>query len=100
MLVTTSVYLVAYYARDVFSIFALGAAITLFVMGFFRASRGLALRNAITETGLMALVAGTVLSTVPIDSAFLLSRVAAVEILVAAVIVWLFSIVIQAYYGA
>ena len=100
MQVTESVYLVAFYARDVFSVVALGASITLLIMGFFRASRGLALRNGVMEIGFVTLVAGIVLSTVPIDRALLLSRLAAVEILVAAVVVWLFSIVIQGYYGA
>jgi len=70
------------------------------ILGFFRASRGLALRNTVTSVGLFALVAGTALSAVPIERAFFLSRLAAVEALVASVMVWLLSVIIQAYYGA
>jgi len=94
------IYLVAYYARDLMSVTALGASIILVILGFFRASRGLALRNTVTSVGLFALVAGTALSAVPIERAFFLSRLAAVEALVASVVVWLLSVIIQAYYGA
>ena len=94
------IYLVAYFARDLMSVTALGASIILVILGFFRASRGLALRNTVTSVGLFALVAGTALSAVPIERAFFLSRLAAVEALVASVVVWLLSVIIQAYYGA
>ena len=94
------IYLVAYFARDLMSVTALGASIILVILGFFRASRGLALRNTVTSVGLFALVAGTALSAVPIERAFFLSRLAAVEALVASVMVWLLSVIIQAYYGA
>jgi len=94
------IYLVAYFARDLMSVTALGASIILVILGFFRASRGLALRNTVTSVSLFALVAGTALSAVPIERAFFLSRLAAVEALVASVVVWLLSVIIQAYYGA
>ncbi len=94
------IYLAAYYTRDLMSVIALGASIILVILGFFRASRGLALRNTVTSAGLFALVAGTALSALPIERAFFLSRLSAVEALVASVIVWLLSVIIQGYYGA
>ncbi len=100
MSATHMIYLAAYYTRDLMSVTALGASIILVILGFFRASRGLALRNTVTSVGLFALVAGTALSALPIERAFFLSRLTAVEALVASVIVWLLSVIIQGYYGA
>jgi hypothetical protein len=100
MSATDIAYLAAYWTRDLMSVTALGASILLLILGFFHASRGLALRNAVTSTGLFALIAGTALSAVPIERAFFLSRLDAVEALVASVVVWLLSVIIQAYYGA
>ena len=99
MPITDALYLLAYYARDLLSVIALGASLMLMILGFFHASRGLALRNALTSIGVLALVAGTVLSAVPIERAFFLSRLSAIEALVASVGVWLFSVLLQSYYG-
>jgi hypothetical protein len=52
-------YLLAYYARDLMAMAALGASIMLLIMGFFHASRGLALRKTATSIILFALAAGT-----------------------------------------
>ncbi len=100
MTTTISLYQIAYYARDLTVVTALGAFSVLVIIGFFRASRGLSLRNNVTAIGFLALLAGTLLCTVPIEMAFFLSRRIAVEILVASVVVWLFSLVIQGYYGS
>ena len=99
MSITDALYLIAYYARDLMSVTALGASLVLLVLGFFHASRGLALRNALTSVGVLALVAGTALSAVPIERAFFLPRLSAIEALVASVAVWLFSVLLQGYYG-
>ena len=99
MSITGALYLIAYYVRDLMSVTALGASLVLLVMGFFHASRGLALRNALTFVGVLALVAGTALSAIPIERAFFLSRLSAIEALVGSVIVWLFSVLLQGYYG-
>ena len=99
MSATDVFYLVAYSARDLMSVAALGASVVLLVLAFFHASRGLMLRNTLTSIGFLALVAGTALSAVPIERAFFLSRLSAIEALVASVVVWLFSVIIQAYYG-
>jgi len=90
---------VAFYARDLASVTALGTSSLLLILAFFHASRGLALRNTATSIGVLALAIGTVLSTAPIDRAFFLSRLAAIEALVASVVLWLLSVVIQGYYG-
>jgi len=100
MSLTNVIYLLTFYARDLSSLVALAASIALVIMGFYRASRGLALRNTVTSVGLIALIVGITLCTVPVDKAFFLSRVTAVEILVATVAVWLLSVIIQGYYGA
>ena len=99
MSITDALYLMAYYARDLMSVTALGASLVLMVLGFFHASRGLALRNALTSVGVLALVAGTALSAVPIERAFFLPRLSAIEALVTSVAVWLFSVLLQGYYG-
>ena len=99
MSATDTLYLLAYYARDMMALTALGASIVLLILAFFHASRGLALRNTITSIGVLALLIGTILSAVPIEQALFLSRLSAIENLVASVIVWLFSVVIQGYYG-
>jgi hypothetical protein len=99
MSATDVIYRVAFYARDLASVTALGASILLLILAFFHASRGLALRNTATSIGFLALAAGTALSTVPIERAFFLSRLAAIEALVASVVLWLLSAVIQGYYG-
>ncbi len=99
MSATDVFYLVAYSARDLMSVAALGASILLLVMAFFHASRGLMLRNTLISIGFLALVAGTALSAVPIERAFFLSRLSAIEALVASVGVWLLSVIIQGYYG-
>jgi hypothetical protein len=99
MSATDAAYLMAYYARDLMSVTALGASSLLLVLAFFHASRGLALRNTVTSVGLLALVAGTALSAMPIERAFFLSRLSAIEALVASVVVWLLSVIIQGYYG-
>ena len=99
MSTTDILYRMAYYARDLMSVTALGASLTLLVLGFFHASRGLALRNTLTSVGFLALAAGTALSAVPIERAFFLSRLSAIEALVASVVVWLFSVLLQGYYG-
>ena len=92
-------FLVAYAARDLMSVAALGASVLLLVLAFFHASRGLTLRNTLTSIAFAALVAGTALSAVPIERAFFLSRLSAIEALVASVVVWLISVIIQGYYG-
>ncbi len=99
MSTTDALYLLAYYARDLMSVIALGASLMLLALGFFHASRGLALRNALTSVGVLALVAGTALSVVPVERAFFLSRLSAIEALIASVAVWLFSVLLQSYYG-
>ena len=99
MSATDVIYQVAFYARDLTSVTALGASSLLLVLAFFHASRGLALRNTLTSIGFLALTAGTALSTVPIERAFFLSRLSAIEALVASVVLWLLSTVIQGYYG-
>jgi uncharacterized membrane protein HdeD (DUF308 family) len=99
MSATDTLYLLAYYARDMIALTALGASIVLLILAFFHASRGLALRNTVTSIGVLALLIGTILSAVPIEQAFFLSRLSAIENLVASVIVWLFSVAIQGYYG-
>ena len=99
MSITDALYLIAYYARDLMSVTALGASLALLVLGFFHASRGLALRNALTTVGVLALVAGTALSAVPIERAFFLPRLSAIEALVASVAAWLLSLLLQGYYG-
>jgi len=99
MSATDVIYRVAFYARDLASVTALGASSLLLILAFFHASRGLALRNTATSIGFLALVAGTALSTVPIERAFFLSRLSAIEALVASVVVWMLSVVIQGYYG-
>ncbi len=99
MSATDALYLIAYYARDLMSVTALGASLVLLVLSFFHASRGLALRNTLTTVGVLALVAGTALSAVPIERAFFLPRLAAIEALVASVAVWLLSVLLQGYYG-
>ena len=91
--------LVAYYTRDLMAVAALGASILLFILAFFHASRGLALRNTAMSIGVLALAAGTALSAVPIERAFFLSRLSAIQALVASVGVWLLSVIIQGYYG-
>jgi hypothetical protein len=99
MSATDVFYLVAYSARDLMSVAALGASVILLVLAFFHASRALMLRNTLTSIGFLALVAGTALSAVPIERAFFLSRLSAIEALVASVGVWLLSTIIQGYYG-
>ena len=99
MSTTDALYLIAYYARDLMSVTALSASLLLLVMGFFHASRGLALRNILTSVGVLALVTGTALSAVPIERAYFLSRLSAIEALVGSVVVWLFSVLLQGYYG-
>ena len=99
MSTTDALYLIAYYARDLMSMTALGASLVLLILGFFHASRGLALRNSLTSIGFLALVAGTALSAVPIERAFFLSRLSAIEALVTSVVVWLLSVLLQGYYG-
>jgi len=93
------VYLLAYYARDLMAMASLGASIMLVILGFFHASRGLALRKTATSIGLFALAAGTALSAVPIERALFLSRLTAIQALVASVGVWMLSVLIQEYYG-
>ena len=93
------IYLLAYYARDLMAMAALGASIMLLILGFFHASRGLALRKTATSIILFALAAGTALGAVPIERGFFLSRVTAIQALVASVGVWMFSVLIQEYYG-
>ena len=100
MSVTDTLYQVAYYARDLTAMTALGASSVLLIMGFFRASKGLGLRNKVTAVGVLALIVATGLSAVPIDRALFMSRLSAVEVLVASLVVWLFSLVIQGYYGS
>ena len=92
-------YLLAYYVRDLMAVAALGASIMLLILGFFHASRGLALRKTATSIILCALVAGTALSAVPIERGFFLFRLSAIQALVASVGVWMFSVIIQEYYG-
>ena len=94
------IYQIAYYARDLAAMTALGASCVLLIAGFFRASKGLGQRNAATAVGVLALIAATGLSAVPIDRGLFLSRLAAVEVLVASLVVWLLSLVIQGYYGS
>jgi hypothetical protein len=85
MSLTDSIRLVAYYARDLMAVTALGASIILLILAFFQASRGLALRNTATSIGFLALVAGTALSAVPIERALFLSRLSAIQALIASV---------------
>jgi hypothetical protein len=92
-------YLLAYYARDVMAMAALGASIMLLILAFFHASRGLALRKTAMSIIIFALAAGTFLSAVPVESGFFLSRVVAIQALVASVGVWMLSVLIQEYYG-
>ena len=99
MSATDVIYRAAYYARDLMSVTALGASTVLLLLAFFHASRGLALRNTLTAIGFLALVAGTALSAAPVERAFFLSRLSALEALIASVAVWLFSVIIQGYYG-
>lgn len=99
MSTTDALYLIAYYARDLMSMTALGASLVLLILGFFHASRGLALRNSLTSVGFLALAAGTALSAVPIERALFLSRLSAIEALVTSVVVWLLSVLLQGYYG-
>src|SRR5512136_768607 len=94
------IYRIAYYARDLAAMTALVAAGVLLIAGFFRASKGLGLRNTATAVGVLALIVATALSAVPIDRALFLSRLTAVELLVASLVVWLLSLVIQGYYGS
>ena len=100
MSVTDTLYQVVYYARDLTAMTALCASSVLLIMGFFRTSRGLGLRNTATAVGALALIVATGLSAVPMDMALFLSRLSAVEVLVASLVVWLFSLVIQGYYGS
>ena len=99
MSVKDVIYLLAFYARDLMAMAALGASIMLLILGFFHASRGLALRKTAMSISLLGLVAGTALSAVPIERAFFLSRLAAIQALVASVGVWMLSVIIQEYYG-
>ncbi len=99
MSTTDALYLIAYYARDLMSMTALGASLVLLILGFFHASRGLALRNSLASVGFLALTAGTALSAVPIERAFFLSRLSAIEALVTSVVAWLLSVLLQGYYG-
>ena len=99
MSITDALYLVTFYTRDLMAVTALGASLLLLVLGFFHASRGLALRNALTSVGVLALVAGTALCTVQMERAFFLTRLSAIEALVTSVAVWLFSVLLQGYYG-
>ena len=93
------VYLLAYYARDLMAMASLGASIMLVILGFFHASRGLALRKTAMSISLLGLVAGTALCAVPVERALFLSRLTAIQVLVASVGVWMLSVLIQEYYG-
>ena len=91
--------LLAYYGRDLMAMVSLGASIVLVILGFFHASRGLALRKTAMSISLLGLVAGTALSAVPVERALFLSRLTAIQVLVASVGVWMLSVLIQEYYG-
>ena len=99
MSVKDFIYPLAYYGRDLMAAAALGASIVLLILGFFHASRGLALRKTATSISLFALATGTALCAVPIEKALFLSRVTAIQALVASVGVWMLSVLIQEYYG-
>jgi len=93
------VYQLAYYGRDLTAMVSLSASIVLVILGFFHASRGLALRKTAMSISLLGLVAGTALCAVPVERALFLSRLTAIQVLVASVGVWMLSVLIQEYYG-